>query len=102
MQPGGSTGGGGGAEQLPALGTPLVDLNELLQDSFLRRLSTAFFQLLHEERGRLAPELAQQAQRLAGLLGAQLGWGVGVVTELGGSDEEEDGPVLVLEGEAGF
>ena len=92
-----------GGEELPGLGTLLVDLNVLLQDSFLRRASTAFFSMLHEERGRVGGELAAAAGAASELLSRELGWGVGVVTELGGSeDEDEDAPVLVLEGEAGF
>ena len=37
-------------------------VDELLQDSFLKRLSGQFFQMLHEERAHVAPELAQQAR----------------------------------------
>jgi len=35
-------------------------VDELLQDSFLRRITTQFFQMLHEERVHVAPELAEQ------------------------------------------
>lgn len=47
------------AAQAQPLGEPLVD--ELLQDSFLRRITTQFFAMLHEERGQVQPELAEQA-----------------------------------------
>ena len=53
------------SEQAQPLGAPMVD--ELLQDSFLKRISGQFFQMLHEERAHVAPELAQQA-RAAGAL----------------------------------
>lgn len=32
----------------------------IAQDSFLRRLSTQFFQMLHEERAQVSPGLAEQ------------------------------------------
>ncbi len=48
------------AAQAQPLGEPLVD--ELLQDSFLRRIATQFFQMLHEERAQVKPELAEQAR----------------------------------------
>ena len=38
-------------------------VDELLQDSFLKRISGQFFQMLHEERAHVAPELAQQMVR---------------------------------------
>lgn len=107
LQRGASPGGGGsrgGGNQGALLGVPLL-WEELLRDSFLRQLTTRFLATLHEERGRVAPELAQQAQRVGGLVHAALGWGVGVVTELGGgagSEEDEDAPVVVEEGEAWF
>ena len=70
--------------------------DELLRDSFLKKLSTQFLGMLHEERAVVPAELAEQAQRVGMLLGQSLGWGVALVTELGGADsEEEDGPVLV-------
>lgn len=46
--------------QAQPLGEPLVD--ELLQDSFLRRLTGQFFQMLHEERTHVRPELAEQVR----------------------------------------
>lgn len=53
------------------LGEPLVD--ELLQDSFLRRLSTQFFQMLHEERTQVIPSLAEQVRaRRRGGTGGEL------------------------------
>ena len=70
--------------------------DELLRDSFLKKLCTQFLGMLHEERAVVPAELAVQAQRVGMLLAQSLGWGVGLVTELGGGEsEEEDGPVLV-------
>ena len=43
-------------------------------------------------------ELAAAAEALSGVLQRTLGWGVKLVTELGGEEEEEgedDGPVVV-------
>ena len=60
---------GQGAAQPAALGAALADeLLVLLQDdgSFLKRLSSQFFQMLHEERARVSPELAQQVGGAAG------------------------------------
>jgi hypothetical protein len=37
-------------------------VDELLHDSFLRRLSTQFFQMLHEERTQVIPSLAEQVR----------------------------------------
>lgn len=34
--------------------------SSVAQDSFLRRLSTQFFQMLHEERAQVSPGLAEQ------------------------------------------
>lgn len=56
--------GGKAPEPAQALGAPMVD--ELLQDSFLRRLSDQFFQMLHEERRHVSPELAEQVGRRQG------------------------------------
>ncbi|KAL4439432.1 hypothetical protein ABPG77_008761 [Micractinium sp. CCAP 211/92] len=82
------------AAQAQPLGEPLVD--ELLQDSFLRRIATQFFQMLHEERAQVKPELAEQAAAVSSVLQRTLGWGVQVVTDLGGdSEEDEDAPVVV-------
>ncbi|KAI3424879.1 hypothetical protein D9Q98_008263 [Chlorella vulgaris] len=75
------------------LGEPLVD--ELLQDSFLRRLSTQFFQMLHEERTQVIPSLAEQARAVSSVLQHTLGWGVQVVTDLESDGEDEDAPVVV-------
>lgn len=47
-------------------------VEELLGDSFLRRLSTQFFQMLHEERPRVSPPLAEQVR--AGTC-VDAGWG---------------------------
>ncbi len=70
--------------------------DELLRDSFLRKLCTRFLGMLHEERAVVPAELAEQAQRVGMLLGQSLGWGVAVVTELGeGESGDDDGPVLV-------
>ncbi|KAL4437251.1 hypothetical protein ABPG75_004390 [Micractinium tetrahymenae] len=82
------------AAQAQPLGEPLVD--ELLQDSFLRRITGQFFQMLHEERAHVKPELAEQAAAVSGVLQRTLGWGLQIVTDLGGdSEEDEDAPVVV-------
>lgn len=44
--------------QAQPLGAPMVE--ELLGDSFLKKLSSQFFQMLHEERAAVAPDLAEQ------------------------------------------
>ncbi len=38
-----------------------------VQDSFLRRLTTQFFQMLHEERAQVSPGLAEQVGSFGGL-----------------------------------
>jgi hypothetical protein len=50
------------SQQAQPLGAPLVD--ELLGDSFLRRITAQFFQMLHDERLRVAPQLAEQVDLL--------------------------------------
>ncbi|PRW45575.1 AAR2-like protein [Chlorella sorokiniana] len=80
-------------EQAQPLGAPIVD--ELLQDSFLRRLTTQFFQMLHEERAQVSPGLAEQAAAVSGVLQRTLGWGVQIVTDLDESEDDEDAPVVV-------
>ena len=71
-------------------------MDELLDDSFLRRLCTQFFEMLYEERAALAPDLAAQAAAVSEVLARTLGWGVLVVTGQGeGLEDEEEGPVVV-------
>jgi hypothetical protein len=55
--------------QAAPLGAPLVD--ELLQDSFLRRITTQFFQMLHEERPAVGRELGEQVGASRASLGAR-------------------------------
>ncbi len=55
------------------LGEAVVD--DLLQDSFLRRLCVGWFQALDEEGRLVSLELAQQAQRVRELMARSLGWG---------------------------
>jgi hypothetical protein len=60
-------------------------VDELLQDSFLKRISGQFFQMLHEERAHVAPELAQQARAGEGGPGVALVAAGESLTAWGGS-----------------
>lgn len=82
-----------GQQQAQPYGSPMMD--ELLEDSFLHRLCSQFFGMLHEERAAVAPALAAAAGRVSELLASTLGWGAAVVTELGAEAEDEDAPVVV-------
>ncbi len=85
-------------EQAAPLGTPMVE--ELLEDSFLRKLCTSWLRWISAEEGVPQP-LSEAAAAVATLLQKTLGWNCGPVQDLFGTgdDEEysddEDGPVIV-------
>ncbi|KAJ9532008.1 hypothetical protein QJQ45_003699 [Haematococcus lacustris] len=93
--------GGGQAPQ--PFGVSLVD--ELLPDSFLRRMFGHFFSMLQENGTAVGHDLFHEVVQLKALLRQQLGWeydmqqldrglAAGQVAE-----DDEDGPVVVEQGE---
>jgi A1 cistron-splicing factor AAR2 len=86
-------------EQAAPLGIPMVE--ELLADSFLRKLCTSWLRWISEEHGVPQP-LSEAASAVSTLLHKTLGWNCGPVQDLFGSDggegeesDDEDGPVIV-------
>ena len=90
-------------EQAAPLGTPMVE--ELLEDSFLRRLCTGWLRWVASEGASVPQPLSEAARGVATLLQKTVGWECGPVEELGGGGEhgdddeedDEDGPVVVLD-----
>lgn len=89
-------------EQAAPLGTPMVE--ELLEDSFLRKLCTSWLRWISAEEGIPQP-LSEASAAVATLLQKTVGWNCGPVQDLfrsgsGGDDDDEysddeDGPVVV-------
>ena len=76
-------------------------VEELMADSFLRRLTTNWLRWVAEEGPAAPAAVGEAAHRVAALLRRTTGWECGPVTELGGEEGweggegEEDGPVVV-------
>ncbi|EIE22542.1 AAR2-domain-containing protein [Coccomyxa subellipsoidea C-169] len=87
-----ASGRGPDAAQPSPLGLPMTD--ELLADSFLKRLFARFYDMLHSAGGRVPPQLQAEASRLQQVLEAGLGWSFSV-GELAGESDDEDAPVIV-------
>ncbi|KAK9829455.1 hypothetical protein WJX72_005966 [[Myrmecia] bisecta] len=85
---------GSGRDQASPFGLPVME--ELMADSFLKRLLARFFEMLHEAGGQVPAPLDQKARALQKLLDRQLGWRFGVA-ELDNEieEEDEDAPVVV-------
>lgn len=82
--------------QAAPLGTPMVE--ELLADSFLRRLCTGWLRWVASEGSAVPQPLSDAATSVSVLLQRALGWECGPLEELGGGDDEgedDDGPVVV-------
>jgi len=87
-------------EQAAPLGTPMVE--ELLADSFLRKLCTSWLRWISAEEGIPQP-LSEAVAAVATLLHKTVGWNCGPVQDLfrGGSSnddeysDDEDGAVVV-------
>ena len=84
-------------EQAAPLGTPMVE--ELLADSFLRKLCTNWLRwITTEASGTVGPvpqPLLEAAVAVATVLEKTLGWNCGPVQELYSDEDDEDGPVVV-------
>ncbi|CAL8470508.1 g10050 [Coccomyxa elongata] len=88
-----AAGRGPGASQPSPLGLPMTE--ELLADSFLKRLFARFYDMLHTAGGSVNPQLQQaEARRLQQTLEAGMGWDFSI-GELAGESDDEDAPVVV-------
>jgi hypothetical protein len=86
-------------EQAAPLGAPMVE--ELLADSFLRKLCTSWLRWISSEE-KVSHPLSEAAAAVATVLQSTLGWNCGPVQDLfhdGDDDDEysddEDRPVVV-------
>ena len=83
-------------DQAAPFGTPMVE--ELLTDSFLRRLCTGWLRWIVSEGSSVPEPLCEAANAVSMLLHKAVGWDCGPIEDLdndGDIDSDEDGPVIV-------